>query len=64
MGDESITIPISEYKKMVRLETRVDVLISHIAKDSYISVEDIYNILGRIEEYKERFNEYGFEEDC
>lgn len=64
MDEAVITITISEYKKMVQLETRVDVLISHIAKDNYISVEDIYNILGRLNEYKERIDEYEFEEDC
>lgn len=42
----TVAIPINEYKYLLDIETRVDVVVERICNDNYTDNEDILRILG------------------
>lgn len=44
--DLTVTIPQTEYKQLLDLETRVDVAVERMTNDEYCNLEDVLRILG------------------
>ena len=50
MGETIVTIPASEYKRLRDVDTRVRVLLDHMAHHGTSFPEDVYLILGMVED--------------
>lgn len=50
MGECLVTIPLSEYKRLRDVDTRVRVLLEHAGHYEHVYLEDMYLILGMNED--------------
>ena len=46
MGDAMITIQVKRFLELIKIETRVDILVDMIGRDEFISKETILRIIG------------------
>ena len=46
MDDSMITIQVERFLELIKIETRVDILVDMIERDEFVSKEEILRILG------------------
>ena len=46
MDDAMITIQVERFLELIKIETRVDILVDMIERDEFVSKEEILRILG------------------
>ena len=46
MGDSRITITTERFSELIKIETRVDILVDMIERDEFVSKEEILCIIG------------------
>ena len=46
MDDSRITIPTERFSELIKIETRVDILVDMIERDEFVSKETILRIIG------------------
>ena len=46
MDDSRITIPTERFSELIKIETRVDILVDMLGRDEFVSKEEILRILG------------------
>ena len=46
MGDATITIQVKRFLELIKIETRVDILVDMLGRDEFISKETILRIIG------------------
>ena len=46
MDDSRITIPTERFSELIKIETRVDILVDTLGRDEFVSKETILRIIG------------------
>lgn len=46
MGDAMITIQVKRFLELIKIETRVDILVDMLGRDEFVSKETILRIIG------------------
>ena len=46
MGDAMITIQVKRFLELIKIETRVDILVEMLGRDEFVSKETILRIIG------------------
>ena len=46
MGDAMITIQVKRFLELIKIETRVDILVDMLGRDEFVSMETILRIIG------------------
>ena len=46
MGDATITIQVKRFLELIKIETRVDILVDMLGRDEFVSKDTILRILG------------------
>ena len=48
MGDAMITIQVKRFLELIKIETRVDILVDMLGRDEFVSKETILRIIGTV----------------